>query len=244
MEKRTREIIAVVILAVLLFGATGVAGWYFTQSRHWNVAATNLDDSLGGMEDYIVIAYKGFLALPKGASQEEPLPANWDAFLDDQNRGNTSRGPLWLELFRNDEEEPPAFYEVVESYKEKNAIVLELHPDDPDRYRVPMCIRAGDKWVGVVSIKMIDTYRRTGMYTAQLERMHPDYTIAIVDNVKALVRVIDHYDIVLCITDQGIDDTGTSYNDTLVAQVPLIGYTGAISIAPSNVASVKTVKSL
>ena len=245
MTKRTREIIAIVILVVLLFGATSVAAWYFSQSRHWNVAATNLDERLGGMEEYTIIAYDGILAVPEGSSSGIPLAENWDAFLDDQNRGNTSRLPGWLSfLEQKEEEEPPSIEEVVEAYEEKGADVIVVDFSDRMSYRSPVVVQRGDKRVGIVRFYTGESSKRLEMYTKLLYAMKLDYAIAVVNHPSAVESISAYYDIVICTTDQGISEGGFVEDGTLYVQVPTVGYVGTISIAPSNVASVKTVISL
>lgn len=244
MSNRVRNIVAVVILVVLIFGLMGAAGWYFAQSRHWNVAATTVDDTLGSMDGYTVIAYQGLLAKPRGSSSEVPLPANWDTFLDDQNRGEESPISQWLRRLQGEPTEPPTFEEVVETYTDKGASVLELDVQDTQGYRIPAQISVGEKRVGVVAILSTDSPQRTTHHTKRLEEMEADYLVAIVDKLSAVERVIDRYDVVICTTDQGVGDNGATKGQTLIAQVPIVNYTGTVSIAPSNVASVKTVESL
>lgn len=244
MSKRAREIIAIVMLVVLILGAMGVAGWYFSQSRHWNVAATTLDETLGGMDEYTIIAYEGILAVPEGSSTGVPLAANWDAFLDDQNRGNTSRLPSWLSFLEQEEEEPPTIKEVVAAYEDKGADVIIVDFNDKTAYRSPMVVQRGAKRVGIVRFYLGDSARRMEMYTKLLYAMKLDYAIAVVNQPSTVAQVSDYYDIVICTTDQGIPEDGTFKGSTLYVQVPTVGYVGTISVAPSSVASVKTVTSL
>ena len=242
MSKRAREIIAVVILVVLIFGLMSIAGWYFNQSRHWNVAATSVDDSIGSMDGYTIVAYRGILAKPKGVSDENPLPENWDAFLDDQNRGDTSKQPLWMRLFAPNDEEPPTFAEVLNSYEEKGASVLVLDVEDVTMYRIPIVEKVGEKTVGIVSVLAGDTLQRTTHHTHRLEEAAPDYMVAIVESLKSIERVSDSYDVIICTTDQMIGETGRTRGQTLIVQVPIVNHAGTVSIAPSNVASVKIVE--
>lgn len=242
MSKRAREIVAIVLLVVLIFVTMGVAGWYFNQSRHWNVAATSVDESLGGMEGYTIVTYRGILAKPKGASGETPLPANWDTFLDDQNRGDTTKLPLWMRLFANDDRELPTFKEVVASYEEKGASVLVLDVEDVTKYRIPTVEEVGEKNVGIVAVLSSDSPQRTTHHTRRLEEANPDYMIAIVDTLKSVERVSDRYDVIICTTDQKVGEAGRTSGQTLIVQVPIVNHAGTVSIAPSNVASVKNVE--
>ena len=244
MSKRAREIVAVVLLIVLVFGAMGVAGWYFSQSRHWNVAATNLDDTLGGMEDYTIVAYEGILAVPEGSSEGVPLADNWDTFLDDQNRGDPTPQPIWMTLFNREEEEPPSINDVVDAYEEKGADVIVVDFSDRTSYRSPVVVQRGDKRVGIVRFYIGEGNKSLEMYTKLLYAMKLDYAIAVVNHPDTVAAVSEYYDIVICTTDQDIPEEGVVSGGTLYVQVPTVGYVGTISISPSNVASVKTVTSL
>lgn len=59
MQKRTREIAALVLLAVLGAGAMLAMGWYILAGHGWNVTASNIDDSIGQMDGYTVLLIEG-----------------------------------------------------------------------------------------------------------------------------------------------------------------------------------------
>jgi len=59
MQKRTREIIAVLLLGVLLLVGAGAMGYYILIGHNWNVAASHIDDSIGKMDGYTVLLYAG-----------------------------------------------------------------------------------------------------------------------------------------------------------------------------------------
>ena len=59
MEKRTREIIALVLLVVLGLSAACAMGWYILVGHNWNRAATHIDDLVGSMDGYTVVVYDG-----------------------------------------------------------------------------------------------------------------------------------------------------------------------------------------
>lgn len=59
MQKRTREIAALVLLAVLGAGAMLAMGWYILAGHGWNVTASNIDDSIGQMDGYTVLLLEG-----------------------------------------------------------------------------------------------------------------------------------------------------------------------------------------
>ena len=59
MDKRKREIIALVLLMALLLGGAGFFGFYLTNGHKWNLAATTIDDTVGNMDGYVVVLYEG-----------------------------------------------------------------------------------------------------------------------------------------------------------------------------------------
>ena len=59
MRKRTREILALVLLAALVVIGASAMGYYILVGHNWNAAASHIDDSIGKMEGYTVILYEG-----------------------------------------------------------------------------------------------------------------------------------------------------------------------------------------
>ena len=59
MEKRTREIIALILLVVLGLSAACAMGWYILVGHNWNRAAIHIDDLVGSMDGYTVVVYDG-----------------------------------------------------------------------------------------------------------------------------------------------------------------------------------------
>ena len=59
MRKRTREILALALLVLLAVVGVGAMAWYMLVGHNWNVAASNIDDSIGQMDGYTVILYEG-----------------------------------------------------------------------------------------------------------------------------------------------------------------------------------------
>ena len=64
MQKRTREILALALLGLLAIVAAGAMGYYMLVGHNWNVAASNIDDSIGQMDGYTVFLYEGMGSEP------------------------------------------------------------------------------------------------------------------------------------------------------------------------------------
>lgn len=73
MEKRTREKIALVVFALLVVLAGVVLISYFATGRSWNMAASFVDDTIGNMDGYTVVAYAGTVE-PEKDEVSEPTP--------------------------------------------------------------------------------------------------------------------------------------------------------------------------
>ena len=88
MEKRTREIIALVMLLVLGIGVACAMAWYILVGHNWNQAATHIDDMVGSMDGYTVVVFDGVVKKPKDASKKHREGSN-DAPLkaDDASSG-------------------------------------------------------------------------------------------------------------------------------------------------------------
>lgn len=72
MDKRTREKVALVVFALLVVFATVVLVGYFTTGRSWSVAASIVDDRVGRMDGYTVVAYAGVVEEEGGTGFEDP----------------------------------------------------------------------------------------------------------------------------------------------------------------------------
>lgn len=71
MEKRTREILALILLVVLGLSVAFGMGWYILVGHNWNRAATHIDDLVGSMDGYTVIVYDGVVKDHKTSSREK-----------------------------------------------------------------------------------------------------------------------------------------------------------------------------
>ena len=76
MQKRTREILALVLLAVLLVSGVVAMGYFILVGHNWNVAASNIDDAIGRMDGYTVILYQGTRPPSDDEEESDRPPAN------------------------------------------------------------------------------------------------------------------------------------------------------------------------
>ena len=76
MDKRSREKLALALLAVLMLVAVGAMGWYILVGHSWNKAASHIDDAVGKMDGYTVILYEGIV--PQFEFDQEEVRSNLD----------------------------------------------------------------------------------------------------------------------------------------------------------------------
>lgn len=65
MQKRMREIIALVVLIALIVGVVAFMAWYLHVGHNWNAAANVIDDMVGSMDRYSVVVYEGTKPVPE-----------------------------------------------------------------------------------------------------------------------------------------------------------------------------------
>lgn len=72
MEKRTREILALILLVVLGLSVAFGMGWYIFVGHNWNRAATHIDDLVGSMDGYTVVVFDGVVKERRTNAQSKP----------------------------------------------------------------------------------------------------------------------------------------------------------------------------
>ncbi len=234
MQKRTREILALVLLGLLALVAAIAMGYYILIGHNWNVAASNIDDSIGQMEGYTIFLYEGTNPSPE---MEERL-SDAQPMLDDENRGKATRD--WNAKPR----EPLTSKEAAESYRDKGAVVFTLDSSDLDYYADPFVVQKNGMRVGLFSA--FEPFRKTVVRTAvrNLERRETNYIVALTDDVDLCEAGIGGISIIICNDDEGESPDGEYRGSSYCTGVPYIGEVEAIIMSPSGVLSSKTLTEL
>lgn len=232
MNKRTREIVALLLLTVLGLVVLAAMAWYIFIGHNWNVAASNIDESIGQMDGYNVILFEGE-ALPQTEidriSMSQPL-------LDDENRGNLKS--------KGDEVEPnePVSIEAAASeYRQKGATVFKLHPETPEVYSPPVVLNKNGLTIGVFYADGSMSRLTAQVIAADLKVRGVDFVITIVDDVRLLDIPASSVDIVICNVDEDIPSHGEYHGNAFCVQSPLVGTVQTLIIAPSRVITSKTI---
>lgn len=235
MEKRTREIVALVMLVALVAIAAGAMAWYLLIGHNWNVAATNIDDRVGEMEGYTVLLYEG-QTLPE---TERMRIADSQPLLDDENRSAP----------RSSEEDdtpsiPVNVNDVAQSYREKGATVFVLHPESKDAYAGTLVLNKNGMWLGMIPVDGKTSRNVVGNYAVKLKKRDVDFVVACVSDTRLIENPVENVDILISSADEDISPGGTYSGPTFCVDSPLVGNVQAVIISPSNVLSSKTVDAL
>ena len=242
MSTRTREIVAILLLVLLVIGGFMAMMGYLIVGHGWNVTATNIDDHMGNMDGYSVVVYDGTAKPARDQRDSDGLlyDATPYMMLDEQNRSEypPGREPV-LEARKG-----VSAREAALSYMDKGATAFIVRINDFSRYYRPMIVEKNGLRLGMYSIHEGMSAASAAAKALYVRERGADFAIALVDNAASIGRVSETADIVICAYDAGISDLGRIYGNTLIVDSPLATTVGAILIAPSGVVSAKVVESL
>ena len=229
MQKRTREIIALVLLVVLCIGGISAMAWYILVGHNWNATATSIDDRIGNMSGYTVVLCEGSipsLAAQYGESRTQPM-------LEEQNFGK---------LASNDSDEDVkklTVEEAVERYLEKGSQVVTIHTDRPSFYSDPIVVPRNGMRIAIYSVSGPRSDLQSRNIMKSLGDMSIDFTICIVDDIAAVERGLGDVDMAICTDLEDAGEEGRYVGRTYVMGSPFDGQVGAVIVAPSGFLSSK-----
>ena len=280
MSPATREKIALGLLTALIVLSLCGLGWYLVAGHSWNVAASNIDDTVGTMEGYTAIVYEG-TAKPQ-PEKEHPLAASkGDGAKEDGASGTTvlniadssinggagddasdaidptasddpagsgdldgSGSDLNATTSTLDPDAPAVTVSsVAESYRSKQATVLELDLSDLTRYAEGTIVKRGTHRFGVLSLDAKTPRAQVVTAISALKRAHVSFVVAIAPST-ALLDDIEGVDIAIGTNSLDPATLGSSEGGTFAVDAPVIGRVGTILISPSNVVSAKVAGSI
>lgn len=230
MQKRTREIIALVLLVVLLVGGVGAAAWYIFVGHNWNAAATRIDDRIGSMEGYTVILCEG--AIPPTMSQQAQNMAQ-SIIEEIGNEFESGEGESQREALTIDE--------AIESYHEKGAKVITLFDDDPAMYSDPIVIRSNGLRIAVFSVGGPRPDLAARNMVKFLRDRDIDFTVCLIDDYIAVEKGLGGVDLAFCSDPDDAGSEGRYIHSTYVVGCPYEGHVAAVIMAPSGFLSSKMV---
>ena len=231
MGKRTREIVALVMLALLGLIVLAAMVWYIFIGHNWNIAASNIDESIGQMDGYTVILYEG-QTLP---TSERNRISSSQPLLDDENRG----------MQKPDEEpeqnEPVSMHEAASYYRQMGATVFMLKPNSPYAYDPPIVLNKNDFYIGIYYADGSTPRLEAQLRTADLKMRGVDFVVLLVNDARMLTNTLSSVDIIICTSDEELSSHGEYHDGTFCVDSPLLGQVQTIIISPSNVLTSKTI---
>ena len=128
-------------------------------SKPLNVAASNIDDAAGNLEDYTAIVYEGLAEEQKNDTQTLP---NYESSTSLNQRSQavdsgssdelTASEALPDQNENEEEKEVVTVRSVKKSYVEKGASVFEINVANPSEYDTRSVVRAGKYTFGILSV--------------------------------------------------------------------------------------------
>lgn len=262
-ENRSRERVALVMFVVLvLLGGIILIG-YFSTGKDWSVAATLLDDSVGSLDDYAVIAFEG---------TTEPVAVSSDVVSAPDERstmrapyasvegGGTGEHPtegisqIIRSVYQRFEKQQEAAHgegvyvsDVRDLYELKGASVITLKVGDPAYYADPVIIDSGNRSFGVFSLSSYASRVQMKGVVDSLKASGADTVVCIAPR-SAMVSTCDGVD-VLILTDEspeGFEAMRAKKSDegTLAVLSPKRGTAGVIIFSSNNVPFFKPIEAL
>ena len=231
MQKRTREIIALVLLIVLGIGGISAMAWYILVGHNWNAAATSIDDRIGNMDGYTVILCEG--AVPSAADQQaisvsQPMLEEENFGTADEEQAST-REPMTLEV-------------AIGNYLEKGAQVVTLLGDDPVYYSDPIIIPRNGRRIAVFSVDGPRPDLAAKNMVKSLSNKDIDFTICLIDDLVAVERGLGSVNLAFCSDYDAAGSEGRYVGNTYVVGCPYEDHVAAVIMAPSGFLSSKMVE--
>ena len=214
MEKRTREILALVLLVVLGLFAAGAMAWYVVAGHGWNQAATRIDDMVGSMDGYTVIVFES------------------NAKKTDRDRHDKKRPVSAARVVKSYEEKDAKVLRIPSWYAKSH--------DDPfilkrGNKRIGLFDLPGE-------YRRNRGYLRSQV--RYLQKHSVDVIVAVTWSKSWTKAKLDGIDLLIVMRDAGIIENGEVRNAALCVDSPETGEVQAVIISPSGVLTSRTVREL
>lgn len=234
--KSVREKIALVGFLVMLLAGAAVLVGYIVIGHSWNVAASVVDEAIGGMDGYTVVLYEGTEPNDITSPQDnlidenavEPPPASVRLFSAYVNRATHKTVKM---------------SDVIKSYEDKGAEVLVLDSHNIEYYREGMIVQRNGKKFGIFCITQSAMRVDTQKMVQWFNRCGVDCIIALTPN-KAYVEAPQGIGVVISTKNEDMFVMGETINNTFYVDTTDEGKVGAVILSPTNVPSGKVITQL
>ena len=268
MEKRTREIIALVMLLILGIGVACAMAWYILVGHNWNQAATHIDDMVGSMDGYTVVLFDGVVKKPKNSTkeyqEESKTPvAKSDAASTESSKADKSSSDVAVSasspqaapssessigsgsgLSTKRRVSTVSAKRLAASYEEKGASTIIVDMKSLWKYEEPMILKRSGKRIGIFS--SAGQYRRhvtsVRAKVRYLQNHMVDFIIVLGDDRSMLTDKIIDANLLLLAKGGGLPGRGDYRGSLFCVDSPYIGEAQSVIISPSLVMTSRTVK--
>jgi hypothetical protein len=258
MEKRTREIIALVVFALLLVCAGLACSVYFSTGKTWTVAATMVDDGMGRMDGYAAIVYPGIKEKAETSDDGSDSKTESSESLDvqsldvdgDEDSGQDvvtdSIGLRVLSILPDvlaDGYDGVFVSDVNELYAKKDADVISADFSDLEAYSTPVIYNAAQKKIGIFSIDYYATQGILSDIVDEIKEAGADIVVCVAKR-QQMLATLDGIDVLVATAQDDLSAEGVQVGNTLVVSAPEVGQVGVLVFSSSNVASARVIDSL
>lgn len=258
MKKISREKAALGIFIFLALAGLGVLITYIVTVGHsLNVAASNIDDATGNLDEYTAILYKGTAnehretvintadlgdSLSSRSLNKRSTQSAEENSTDEVSAADTTESSS--ESKNSDEAKPVSLFALQRSYIEKGACVFSLDTEHLTNYNTPTLIRAGNYTYGIFSLDEITAQKSyLQKRVADYEDKKADIIICLVSDVS-LLDSYEGVDIVISAQDEGFDSYGVLVDGVFYNDAALQGQIGTILVSPSRTITARDAASL
>lgn len=258
MKKISREKAALGIFVFLaLAGLAALIAYIVTVGHSLNVAASNIDDATGNLDEYTAILYDGTVTerhetVLDALSVEDKLSSR------DLNRRSTQQDTADAsgEVSASDaadsasqseegeEAKPVSVFALERSYVEKGARVFSLDLENLAQYNTKTIVRAGKYTFGIMSI---DEVTAQPSYFQKRVEQYEELEVNIIVCVVSDVSLLESYegaDIVISAQDEGFAPYGAFADGVFYDDAALKGQVGTILVSPSRAITARDAISL
>ncbi len=232
MKKKTRDITAVVLIFFLLISGAIIMAYFIFMGHNWNYAASHIDESIGRMDGYAVVLYKG-------TQEQDNLLDNAEVYkkLNPYIKNNDNRfevNDVALNIKKAEQ-----------LYQSKGATTFVVDTRSIDSYKIPFTVIKNGISIGFLSAFSNETRSSIRSDVKMLEGLHPHYIVALTNDgllsYSAVDGLIGPVSIVINTSKQVYV---SNEHPTPIFQVrsPYKNTIGAVIISPSGVCSTKILK--
>ncbi len=222
MKRLSREKLALLFFMFLILFGLGVSLFYISSlSTPLNVAASNIDDAAGNLEDYSAIVYEGLAEeapanTQSNSGKEEPSEElnKRSQNVDDNSTDELTASEALPDTTADEEEKAVVtLFDTKKSYVEKGASVFELNVASPSEYKTRSVVRAGKYTFGILSVD-----EQTASSAAEREK-YIQKRVKEYENIKIdfVILVVSDLDLLMSestTSSDGSSDTSADQNKT------------------------------